>query len=265
MKLAVGSGEGESFPIDLKELTSNFNLELIECYQALKILETNGNILFSESVFNPTKVKFAVGNTTLYSFQVKYDSISNLITLLSRSYPGIFDQYQEIHETEFCKRLQITQTELTKQLKFLESNGILDITWKTDKPIVTYIEPRQTDDYLRLKPEIYHERKKLAELRWQRMRNFLTQPICRALYLIEYFGQVSEPCGKCDYCNSLKKSNYSINELQSMVLINLNSPKSLYDLQTTLHEIPINELLRILQYLLQEEAISFENEFYKRN
>jgi ATP-dependent DNA helicase RecQ len=264
LKLAVGSGEGETFPVELKELSSTFNLDLLECYQALKILETNGNLLFTESVFHPTKVKFAVGNTVLYSFQISYDSTSNLITLLSRSYPGIFDQYQEIHEKEFCKRLQINAEELNKQLKFLEANGILDISWKTDLPLVTYIEPRLADDYLRLKPEIYQERKKLAELRWQRMRHLLTKPVCRAQYLIEYFGQESEKCGKCDFCISQQKGTYSQREMENMILTILSSPKSLYDLQGELNSIPKNDILRTIQYLLQEERIAFEKDFYKR-
>ena len=132
LKLAIGSGERESFPINLKELCKSFKLEVIETYQSLKILEMNGDILFNESVFNPTRVKFSVGNTVVYSFQIKYEKVAKLISFLSRSYPGIFDHFFDLDESVCCSKLGITAKELENQLRFLEQNGIIDITWKND-------------------------------------------------------------------------------------------------------------------------------------
>lgn len=262
LKLAVGSGAGETYPVDLRTLTNNFKLDLIETYQSLKILEMNGDLQFTESVFHPTRLKFSVGNTVLYSFQIKYESVSNLITLLSRSYPGIFDQYFEIHEAEFCKRLKITASELDKQLKFLEQHGILDINWKTDLPLVTFINERVPDNQLRLSDEVYANRKLLAEKRWHEMKSFLTLPVCRSQYLIRYFGQESEPCGKCDYCRSLKKDNYTSEEVSKILLEKLQAPQSLSELKESLHQIKEDQLIRVLNWLMQEERIRFENGNY---
>lgn len=265
LKLAVGSGAGETYPIDLRALTNNFKLDLIETYQSLKILEMNGNLQFTESVFHPTRLKFSVGNTVLYSFQIKYDSVSNLITLLSRSYPGIFDQYFEINEAEFCKRLKISAGELDKQLKFLEQNGILDINWKTDLPLVTFINERVPDSHLRLSDEVYANRKVLAEKRWQRMKELLTFPVCRAQYLIRYFGQESEPCGKCDHCRSIKKDDYTSEEISKILLENLKSPKSLDEIKSALSQIKEEQLMRVLNWLMQEERIGFSGGTYQLN
>jgi ATP-dependent DNA helicase RecQ len=265
INLAVGSGEGETFPLDLKKFISNFNLDLMETYQSLKILEMNGDILFNESVFNPTKIKFAVGNTMLYSFQIKYDSVSNLITLISRSYPGVFDQFQEISEKEFCKRLKITPDVLKKQLQFLEQNGILDIAWRTDLPLVTFLHERLPDTYMRLKEEIYEKRKTLALMRWERMKQFLTTPVCRAQFLIQYFGQESEPCGKCDFCRSQKQANYTTEEIAKIVLKQLQSPKTLDELKTENEIIPETDLLRTLHWLQLEDHIVYSAGFYSTN
>lgn len=263
LRLAYGSGEGESFPIDLRELVKSYELDLMETYASLKILEMNGDILFSESVFNPTKLKFAVGNTVLYSFQIKHERLSPLITLLARSYTGIFDQFQEINESEFCRRLKITNTELTRQLVFLEQNGILDISWKTDKPIVTFLHERLPNDYMRLKDEVYHHRKQLAQLRWKHMLHFLTQPVCRAQYLIAYFGQESQPCGKCDHCRSQREATYTTAELAEIILQELRQPASKASLIEQHPQINERELVRVLQYLLIEEKIAFLDGLYR--
>lgn len=263
LNLAYGSGEGESFPIDFRSLTNAYNLDLIQTYSSLKILEMNGDILFSESVFNPTKVKFAVGNTVLYSFQIKHERMSPLITLLARSYPGIFDQFQEINENEFCKRLKISNSDLTKQIQFLEQNGILDVSWKTDKPIVTFLHERLPNEYMRLKDEVYHNRKQLAQLRWQRMRHFLTQPVCRAQFLIDYFGQETETCGKCDYCRSQQNANYTTKELAEIILQELKKPRTKGDLLEQNPRLAESDLVRALQFLLVEEKIAFLDGFYR--
>lgn len=263
LKLAVGSGGGETYPIDLKALVTNFKLDLIETYQSLKLLEMNGDLQFTEGVFNPTRVKFSVGNTVLYSFQIKYESTANLITLLSRSYPGIFDQYFEINEAECCKRLNISAAELNKQLKFLEQNGIIDINWKTDLPLVTFINERVPDNYLRLSEEIYHTRKEQAEKRWKSMKELLTLPTCRSQYLIRYFGQETELCGKCDYCRSLKKDDYTSEEIAEVLLAKLKDPKSLHEIKTELQQIKENQLMRVLNWLMQEEKIAFSGGKYK--
>lgn len=262
LKLAIGSGAGETYPLDLKNLIANFKLDLIDTYQSLKLLEMNGNLQFTESVFHPTRVKFSVGNTVLYSFQIRHEHTANLITLLSRSYPGIFDQYHEIHETEFCKRLNISASELDKQLKFLEQNGILDISWKTDLPLVTFINERVPDNYLRLSEEVYHTRKEQSEKRWQRMKELLTMPLCRSQYLIRYFGQDTEPCGKCDYCRSVGKDDHTPEEIAAMLLESLRTPKPLYEIKEAHRTLREDQLIRALNWLMQEERIRFSEGKY---
>ena len=260
--LAVGAGAGETYPVDLRTLTEKFRLDFMETYQSLKILEMNGDLQFTESAFNPTRVKFAVGNTMLYSFQVSHDNSANLITLLSRSYPGIFDQYFELNEVEFCKRLKITAAELNKQLTFLEKNGILDINWKTDLPLVTFIHERLPDDYMRLREEVYANRKELALKRWKSMRDFITQPVCRSQYLIAYFGQESERCGKCDHCRLDQQSNYTHAEMTQSVLDVLKTPQTPEKLKELLPHIREDAMQGILKWLLREEQIIFTNSVY---
>ena len=245
LKLAIGSGEGETYPIDIKTFTDNFKLNILETYQALKILESNGNIV-------------------LYSFQISHEKISDLITLLSRSYSGIFDQYFQINEAEFCKRLKISAKELDNQLKFLEQNGILDISWKTDLPLVTFLRPRIADSNFNLNVDIYHSRKKTTLDRWGEMKNLMTLAVCRSQYLTNYFGQDSEPCGKCDYCLALKKENYTLEEVSHQIEDVLDEPKMWVEIHTNLQHIHETQLLRGIQWLMQEERIVFETPFYKK-
>ena len=264
LKLAIGSGERESFPINLKELCKSFKLEVIETYQSLKILEMNGDILFNESVFNPTRVKFSVGNTVVYSFQIKYEKVAKLISFLSRSYPGIFDHFFDLDESVCCSKLGITPKELENQLRFLEQNGIIDITWKTDLPKVTFLHERLPDDYMRVSDEVYHNRKIRAFRRWDNMQHYLLTNHCREQFILHYFGQDVLTCGKCDYCRNLRKEKIAQTKLIELVLIQLEeNTLSLDGLLAQNPSIIEEQMKQVLQYLILEEVIFFDGKYKK--
>jgi ATP-dependent DNA helicase RecQ len=218
LKIAIGSGLDETYFFEIQKFCTSFNLNPLITYNSLKILELNNDLVFSEGVFSPTKVKFAVGNKELYNFQIQHSKLVGLTTLLSRSYPGIFDSYFEIHEKEFIKRLNISTAELNIQLKQLEKNGILDITWSSSLPSVTLTHERLPDNYLNLSEEVYFSRKENARKKLDAAISYLTKNECRSAQLIHYFGQEIQPCGKCDVCKNQNVADYSIKELKVILL-----------------------------------------------
>lgn len=263
LKVAIGSGKNENYEFELKKLCHAFNLPVHQVYHAIKFLEMNGELVFSEGVYHPTKVKFAIGNTALYNFQIQYETLNPLIVLMTRSYPGIFDAYFEIHEKEFCKRLSISPVQLEKQLKTLEQYGVIDVSWRSDLPSVTFLHERLPDDYLELKPEIYHHRKAIAEQKLMSCLDYLTVQKCRAQQLISYFGMTSEKCGKCDVCATEQqpKSDQEI-ELKILNLLR-KAPMDATELQTNFKNAPRYQ--NVLRTLILNEKILFEDDSYRLN
>jgi ATP-dependent DNA helicase RecQ len=259
LKIAIGSGKDETYPFDLKSFCSTFSLDVSTTFNSLKLLEMNGEITLSEAIHQPTKIRFAIGNTALYDFQVHHEVFRPLISMLSRSYPGIFDQYFAIDEKIFSQRLKLTYPQIEKQLKDLEKFGILDVTWKTDMPTITFIHERLPDDYLNLQPEIYAQRKEFAEKRLSAVRNFLQANTCRTTEVLHYFGQTSEDCGICDVCRSkmLHESHATYSTTQN-ILYFLKEPRTE---QECLAEFQISKenLRKTLKTLHLEEKISYVN------
>lgn len=260
LKVAIGSGAGESYDFNLTVFSKAFNISPILCYNSLKILESMEEIVFSEGVFHPTKVKFAIGNTALYNFQIQNESYYPVTTLLSRSYPGIFNNFFEINEAEFCKRLKISEKEFENQLKYLEKWGIIDLNWKSDAPTLTFLRSRMPYDYLEIKPEVYHFRKEIAFQKLESVQHYLNSKECRSLQLINYFGVDSQPCGKCDNC--LTKSNKkSDNQFQKDILMLLSeSSKTLFELKSFFSD--PDQCKKALRTLMLDEKISFDGQHY---
>lgn len=260
LQVAIGSGLNESYNLDMSKLTKNFNLSMGEAYNALKFLELNGELVFSEGFFHPTKVKIAIGNTALYNFQIQHEKLSPLITIISRSYPGIFEHYFELNEKEICKRLKISSKELENQLKFLEQYGVIDVSWRSNLPTVTFLHERLPDDYLEIKPEIYLQRKELAENKVQACVDYMTIDKCRSQQLIEYFGIESHPCGHCDVCKH--QSEQLSDEALIQLIINKlkDNPSGHQNLLEIFHD--HTRVERKIRELMKNEIITYHDEKY---
>ncbi|MNY05950.1 ATP-dependent DNA helicase RecQ [compost metagenome] len=204
-----------------------------------------------------SRVKVSIDNTHLYGFQLKNPVLDPLITWICRNYSEVFDSFCELDEAEACKRLNISSQEVERQLRYLEEHGIVDITWRTDLPMVTFLHERFPDDYVELKPEVYHFRKERALDRMNVMKTFIEEKHCRPQFIISYFGQKSEPCGKCDYC--LEQSLLEKHPRLELELIALLDQKAL-SLSEIISEFDPSFSAKIkstLKELINEERIVF--------
>jgi ATP-dependent DNA helicase RecQ len=264
LKIAIGSGKDETYHFEIKKLCDSFQLDPLETYNSLKILELNGDLTFSEGVFHPTKVKLAVGNRELYNFQIQHPKLVGITTLISRTYPGIFDQYFEIREKEFASRLKISEKEVQDQLKELEKYGIADVSWSSSLPTVTLTHERLPDDYLALSEEAYQKRKDNASEKLNAALSYLITNECRSVKLLRYFGQESKSCGKCDVCLSNSVTNYSVSELKRILPSILSQLHTFEDClaKTNASEEVLKAALREL--ILDERIISVDGKYQAR-
>ena len=255
LKIAIGSGKDETYPIDLKAFCKQYQLDYTETYHSLKILELNENLVFSESVFQPTKVLFLVDNVQLYNFQIQHEKYYPLTSLLTRSYSNIFDSFQNIHEHEISKRLSISLPEIEEYLKELEKYGIIEVTWRNTLPTVTFVKERLPDDYFSLSPSIYFDRRQNSIEKLNKMIDFVELNQCRSQQVIAYFGQQSDPCNKCDVCMK-NNQKYMLNE--NNLLEFLKEWKTIFELCDKFN-VSENELKPTLRTIYLEEKIAFEN------
>lgn len=255
LKIAIGSGKDETYPIDLIAFKKLYKYDLISSYNALKLLALNGDVTFSEAFFKPSNMKFTIGNLELYNFQLQHDKYSPLITLLSRNHSGIFESFKVINEGQICKLLKISKNELVDQLSSMEKQGILEINWQTNLPTITFIRERLPDDYLNLSFEIYGERKENALEKLTKVQQFIESNTCRSIELLRYFGQEISPCGHCDNC--LKKNgDEQLESLSNKILSFINSPKTYLELCAQF-PFDIEQLKNTIRLLQHEGKLTF--------
>ncbi len=259
LKIAVGSGANESYPIDLRAFTKAFNFSITEVFHSLKMLQSNDDLFFDESNFQPTRLKISIGSSALYKFQVGHDSVAQLISLLTRTHPGLFDHFVSIHEGEIAKRLSINPTELTRQLEYLEQYGVIDINFRTSLPKITLLHERLPDNYLKIEHSVYEQRRTLERSKLESMVAYIRTDECRTKFISDYFGGDAERCGNCDNCRENASSNHTFEELVGIIPTLL--PASLDNLVNRL-SIKRELIMNVLRHLMLEEVIECEEGEY---
>ena len=263
LQIAIGSGNEETFPFDINDFITRYGFDAMTTFNAVKILELNQTIAFSENALYQTRMRFIVSNKQVYNFQVKHEKYDRLISMISRTHAGIFEQFVELDEKGLLKQLKLTKSEFTSQLKHLEANGIAEFNWKTELPQVTFLHERLPDDYLTISPKVLKTRKEVAEEKLEKVIDYIEKPICRSIQLVNYFGQEGQPCGVCDVCREAKKPNYTIEEVEEKVLIHLATPKTYTELKQLIgsrHELFLKE---VILELIDKGKIYIENEVIK--
>lgn len=259
LKIAIGSGADECYPIDLRKFCATFNQTIPEVYASLKILSFNETLMFQEEGFLPTRLKFNIGQSALYKLQITQPLLHDICTLLIRSYPGIFDHFVNLNEEVLAKKAKITIVELRRQMELLEQFGAADLILQTDLPEITLLTPRVSSGSFQLRADAYTNKKLRDEERLRSMVNYLTNEDCRAKQIALYFGSDPKNCGKCDNCRLHMGKERTSSEIESLLLRSL--PATLFELERSI-EADKELIVMSLNRLILEEIIHFENGRY---
>ena len=206
-KLAVGSGEGQSFNFEIQAFSDNYNLQHMEVYYALKKLEEEELIQFTESFYNPSRVHIILDNRRLYEFQIANAKHDVFLKVLLRICGGeLFNNFMKISESQISSMLGIAEKEVVRQLQRLAELEVIDYDERKDKPQVIFTTPRKDASTLKLNTKRLKEREDNAIAKVNSITKYVeSTEECRTKMLLEYFGELDyDSCGVCDLCVSQK-------------------------------------------------------------
>jgi len=202
LQLAIGSGEDETFSIDLHDVASRVSSKLPEVYSALKIIEIGGYISLSESIKSPSEVLIKLQHQELLSFIENSPSTRPLLHLILRNYSEITGNHIKISEEFLAKSLNRSPLQVINQLKYLAQLEVIDYKERSNKPRITFVIPRLDPKSLHFAQEQYNGRKNRANQKMEAIIHYVKAVKgCRNQILLSYFGEQSTArCGHCDLC-----------------------------------------------------------------
>jgi len=263
LQVPVGIGEGQYFDFDLMAFIKNFKLDGLLVINTLKVLEQEGHITFSESIFLPSQVNFVTTRETLNQFGISHPDTDPLIKCLLRTYAGIIDNRVSVYEKQLARLCRLTITEVQEQLQQMRSFGIIEYLPQKDTPQIHYLLNRASAQYLQIDQDHYLRRKKLYAERIQNILRYITlADQCRSQYIAGYFGDAAvKECGVCDNCLSKKRKTLTTEEfifIEKEILKSL--PAKIDAILEQLKKYHKEKTWLVLDYLQAENVIRIDEQ-----
>lgn len=261
-QVAIGTGEGVSFDLDIGSLSTTYNLNPLITYNCLHILEIEELITLSESVYLPSRIHILINNADLYAFLVAHADFDHFIKIILRSYAGSFENYVNIYEKELARRAEISYEEVLRLLKQLDVLGVIDYLPQKDAPQIVFTKPRVDAKNLRISKQNYEDRKKRYVKKINAVLDYATrQSKCRSQMLLAYFGETeSHRCGVCDVCierNKLDLSDYEFSTVKEQVKLLLNkAPATLIETVKKIKNTNEDKAIKVIQWLIDNGKIT---------
>lgn len=259
-QIPVGTNSGSFFEFNINDFCPKFQLNVLETYNSLKILEQEGYISLTDAFETQSKLKLLMDREQLYKFQVANRQFDPFIKLLLRSYTGLFSDYTRIDEQKLSTIAMLPTQQVKIYLQTLMKAGVLAYYPAKSTPMIEYLCERVANEYLSIDQNAYKERKNRQEKRALAMIHYATSTSkCRSLMLLEYFGQKNATrCGNCDLCrkrNELNMSTYEFDTVLNDVKQILKSGQySSPDLIKMLKHSP-ESIAKVVQYLVENGKI----------
>jgi ATP-dependent DNA helicase RecQ len=259
-----------SYDFDMPSFTSTYGLDLLTTYNALKVLEEEGFLELNEGFYSPSTIHFLVDQSKLYEFQIANAKLDPLIKVLMRTYGGeLFVEYLKIQEGKVAKNAKMEESDLIKNLEYLDQVGILAYHPRKDKPQITFLTARFDAGKLPLNAKRIEERRQNAISKAKSIVGYIKNvSLCRANQISSYFGEEGDDfCGICDVCLENRKNlEREADRIRKKILQTLNAGNlfSLHSLEeiSGLKKDPFS--VRILRELEEEGLIMTEsNGIYK--
>ncbi|CAL1520577.1 ATP-dependent DNA helicase RecQ [Chitinophaga sp. MM2321] len=266
LQVPVGSAEGMYFDFDINDFARTFQLNLTVAYSAIRLLEQEGVLQLSESVFLPSRIEFITDKESLYAFESAYPALEEIIKTLLRTYEGIFDHSVPVYERQIGRIMLMEDDDIAAQLHQLHQYGILRYHARRDEPQLSLLQERVSAQHLRINMARIEVRKKVYTDRLLAMFAYArNRDTCRTQQLVTYFGETdSTPCGVCDSCLNKKASPLdaaAFKRISDNVIYQLNDqPLLLTELLSRMPDVRKSDLLAVLRFMNEEGLLKRDAE-----
>ena len=204
LNVPIGAGENQSFDFILKDFAQHYQIPLLEAFNAIRLMTSEGYFTMSEAMLSPSELMITAGKDEIFHFTSNYRQYEQVIAFLLRNHPGILSNFVKINEEAISHNLGVEVETIQETLKKLESLNFLIFKQRSSKPQIHFNTDRMDIMHFALSDEVYRNRKEDAAKRIQAIIDFVNDDsTCRSIQLLRYFGEKTrKKCGKCDVCNN---------------------------------------------------------------
>ena len=260
--LQIGYGDCPEalFYLNFNKFCQLFDLPLGLTLNCLKILDNQAVINLNLQGENKTTIRFLWDTELLLDHAETNPKSGEIIKLVLRNYPGVFDDDIRVNIELLSKKSRIPVEEIQAELAKLDKQGVVKFEAINADMSILFIEPREDDYTINRMATYIRQQRENKTNKAQNIWNYVTNTgKCRSRLISAYFGEkTNENCGICSYC---KASNDQIHYTKNKLSVHDNIiellSKSPLTSRKIAQRIEIHEdiALRMLKNLLLENLV----------
>jgi len=269
LQIAIGDGFEQTYDFELEGFSSHYKLNTSKCLKALNILEKENLIKYENFNNSPSTLHIISSSNSVINYKSPNSKKVELLQLILRLYPGVFDEPAKIKERNLAIKLNQNSSYIYKMLKQLDQENVLTYKQRTNSGKIIFSSARHNSSHVPISKSHFEERKSLLVNKLQSMNDYLSNTsYCRSRILLNYFGeQQTEDCGICDLCIS---KNTDTNEFRKTIreeLLNRlkENPIDISTFIAGYSKIKEPVILEEINELLSEETLIKEGKTLKIN
>ena len=203
-QISNGDGQDQSFNFDIDTFCKRYSWNKRKCVKILQILVREELILFNQFSKKSSSILLTCPSGKLINYKSQNPKKLELIKLILRMYPGVFEVAINIKEINLAFHLNKKSHYIVKMLNQLEEEGLITYKKRMHTAEITLLSPRYESKYLPLATSQINNRKKILLLKTKQLQNYISNKnYCRSQVLLNYFDEKdSIACGICDICLS---------------------------------------------------------------
>ena len=203
-QIPYDTGIGRQLKYDPDAFAKAYGLNRASVHYAVKYLEREDHLTFSEDIDIDTRVMITVERNALYDIDLPDPKMADLLDALMRGYPGIFSFPLPVDEASLAHSCGVGVPQLRVLLYNLSLEHIIKYIPADHSSVIFLHHDRLRPGNVALSPEKYRQLRESYHERTEAMEAYVSETDeCRAQFLLRYFGQEdSAPCGTCDLCRS---------------------------------------------------------------
>lgn len=269
LQIAIGDGFEETYHFELDDFCAHYKLDKSKCIKTLQILDKENLIQYESYNKQSSSIHILKSSNTVINYKSQNPKKTELLQLLLRLYPGVFDQAAEINERRIAVKLQHDSNYIHKLLKQLDEENVLKYTQRSNRSKITFKTARYDRLHLPISKTNLIDRKLLLVTKLEKMSEYLTsRTYCRSRILLNYFDEEqTENCGICDICIE-KKSNTNTfrTKVREELLKNVKeNPIDIINFMAKYSKIKEEIIFEEINHLLSEEMVFKQGQILRIN
>lgn len=258
-QISYGELLDKNYNFNMTEFCNHYKIPIVKTYNAIKVLDRENIISLNENFSRKSILKFIVSNKEIFDYMDKNPSKKDLITLLLRTYGGIFDAFKTINENYISTQLKVSLKEVKESLRQFHSHELVSYHNSNNTTQINFLVPREDNSTINHVSRNIIKRNELKIDKMNQLIQFIEDDtICRSRQLLSYFNESeTSNCRICDVCVSNKNKEDRTVDFSEQIVNLLHTSNSLSSKEIISHfNQPKDKVLFNLQLLLEKNILT---------